>query len=322
MKTLNSEIWLDDRLLDISLNSGSSTPQPAGNTTTIQKSDPWSGQQPFLTGGGATGGNLGAPGAAGQPITQTPGTLPSAASLYQNYTPQYFPGSTVAGFTPAQQQGQQSEINFGANGTPEGNAADANSAATLNGDYLSAGNPYFSQMADRVTASAMPALTSTFNQGNRINSPGAAYAVSSGLGDAIGALGYQNYSDERTNQLRAQGLAPTLQGADLQRSAALSDAGGQQQTQNQANINDQVQRFNFQQQLPYNQLGLYNQMIQGNYGGTSTLTQPYFGPASGSGLAGGLSGALSGAGTGFAVGGPYGAAAGGILGGLFGSGKI
>jgi|SRR5882724_31937 len=278
---------------------GGSSPNPQGTTTTVQKADPWSGQQPFLS-----------------------DVMGQAQGLNQNYSPSYFPNSTVAGFTAPQQQAQAAEIAQGTSGTPQVNAADQNSALTSSGYFLGAGNPYFQQMADKVTASALPALTSTFNMGNRINSPGAAYGVSAGLGDAIGALGYQNYSDERTNQLRAQGLAPSLQGADYQNIGAVADAGAQQQQQTQASINDQIQRFNFQQQLPYNKLGLYNQMIQGNYGGTSTLTQPYFGPASGSNLAGGLSGAATGAGLGTMIMPGFGTAGGAILGGLFGGGAF
>ena len=168
-------------------------------------------------------------------------------------------------------------------------------------------------------AAAMPALTSTFNMGNRLNSPGAAYGVSQGVTDALGGIAAQNYQNERLNQQRALGLAPQTAAADYQNIGAVADVGAQQQAQAQAQLNDQVNRFNFQQQLPYNRLGLYNQMVQGNYGGSSTLSQPYFGPPSqgiGSQVLGGLGGAAGGAALGSMLMPGVGTAAGGILGGL------
>lgn len=265
---------------------------PAGQTTTIQKSDPWVGQQPFLIGG--PGPVVGPNGKVVDTGPTVPGVLTSAANLYQNYTPQYFPSSTVAPFNPTQLAGLNLETNLGLAGTPAVNASEGFLGSLESGNFLSAGNPYFQTMANNVAAQITPQLEAGFNAGNRMNSPGAAYAVSKGLSDAIGGLAYQNYSDTLGNMIKGTFTAPSVQDATYRNVAAVQDAGNQQQAQAQAQLNDAINRFNFEQQLPYNKLGIYDQMVSGNFGGTSTLTQPYFQNQGANVLSGALGGATLG----------------------------
>ncbi len=279
--------------------SGGSS-QPAGNTTTTTNSSPWTGQQPFLTGNTQSGGNglssyfpSGAtlPGTNGVSATgnnSIPGVLPAAASLYQNYAPQYFPSSTVAPFNPTQEAGQALETNLGMNGTSSVGAANNGLTAINSGSLLGAGNPYFSDMAHNVMSQVVPGIESTFAGGNDMNEPGAAFATSQGAATALGNLAYQNYNDQIKNMLSGSAIAPTIQGANLQDAQMVQDAGGQQQQQAQAQLNDLINRFNFQQQLPYNMLNTYSGLVNGNFGGTNTTTQPYFGPTMGSQIMSGL----------------------------------
>ena len=277
---LNAEIWICDVQSQIGLFGGSSSPQPAGTTTTVQKSDPWSGQQPYL-------GDV----------------FSHAQNLYDSFAPQFFPSSTVAPLDPLQSQAIALEAQRGLTGSPVDAAAQQSAANFLGGGYLSAGNPYFQSMANSVMANVVPGLEAQFNQGNSLNNPGLAYAVSQGATDALGNLAYQNYSDQLSNQLKALALAPQTTGLDFQNIAALGDAGAQLQNQAQQQINDAIARFNFQQQLPYEQLNNYANLVQGGYGSTSTLTQPYFQSQNsllGAGLLGaGLLGGLGGGGSGW-----------------------
>ena len=68
-----------------------------GSTTTVQKADPWEGQQPYLVGGIHING---------VPIA---GTFYEANKLYQNgqLAPEYYPGQTVADQSPWTQQALQ-----------------------------------------------------------------------------------------------------------------------------------------------------------------------------------------------------------------------
>lgn len=240
----------------------------SGTTQTVQKSDPWSGQQGYLT-----------------------DVFNQAQNQFQNYKPQYFPGNTVAGFTPFQNQAVQATADVAQNNPTAGNANGAINGY-LSGDYLKQGNPYFKNVADTVKANVVPQLESQFSGSSYgLNRPGAAYAVGNGTSDAIGNLAYQDYQNQQGNQLKAAYLAPQVQQMPYTDIAQLYNAGATQQGQNQADINSNIDRFNFGQQLPYNQLNQYANLISGNYGGTSTLTQPYYSNNSGNILGGGLLGA-------------------------------
>lgn len=312
-----------------------------GSTTTVQKSDPWSGQQPYLTSGfnqaanlygigqggsgsttmgqtpgmaaanaatgtrGGDGANLGqqiATGfltggannsaiqdisqamAAGTPITDaqwaqagygpggaalgstagaTPGTATGASSQTTGgnpggsvFGPQYFPGATYAPPTGLQNAGLNQTGFFGLNGTPAGNAA---VNADVNG--INGSPSFFNNIASQV----LPQIQGQFASGNRLDSGLATRAATSGLGDAW-----------MKNQLNYMQQAPTLNGMQMSGAESAATAGQQQQTNNQAGINDQIQRYNYNQQLPYSNLNNYMNLIQGNYGGTSSTSQPYF----------------------------------------------
>lgn len=292
-----------------------------GTTTQVQKSDPWSGQQPFLAGTQPSiipGTNL--PVFNGAPTS----VLNSAADIYNEVTPQYFPGNTVSPFNAQQTAGQNAEFNYGAMGGSPAVGAATNFETNLeNGAYLDpTKNPNWNSMASNVMSQVVPGLESQFTQGNTMNSPGAAFAVSQGATNALGSLAAQQYGSTLGLMNNAAGYsAPNLQQANLASIAAMQDAGNQQQTQAQNELNGQIQRFNYGQTLPMNLLDWYAGVVNGTgtNGGTSSLQTPYFGPSPAMGA---VSGALSGAGMGSAAG-PYGAAAGAILGGLggyFGSG--
>lgn len=296
--------------------SGGSS-QPAGNTTSTNTSAPWSGQTPYLTGGGSTTVAPGTPGANANPNSpSSSGVFNAAANLYQNYTPQYYPNSTVAPLNPTQQVGQSLETAQGLSGSPGVNQANNFLGNEESGGFLSAGNPYWSSMANNVLSQTMPSLESTFTQGNAVNEPGAAYAVSQGANDALGSVMGNQYTTLLQQANQGAMLAPGIQSANLQNTAAIQDAGNQQQAQSQAQLNNQVNQFNYEQMLPYNQLTQYADTVSGNYGGTSTLTQPYY---TGSNAAtNGLLGGVAGAGLGGLLGGSSGASSGSLLGMLAG----
>lgn len=243
-----------------------------GNTTTVQKADPWSGQQPYLK-----------------------DVFKQAQQLDQNYTPQYYPHSTVAPFNPTERLGLNMAVDTATN-DPLTGATGGQLTDTLNGNYLDASsNPYLQGYMNSVASTVTPALESQFNQGgNGMNSSLASYGVSQGLSNALANTAYQNYSDERTNQLRAALEAPSAQTMGFTDANAVQNAGQQQQTQAQNQLSDLVNRFNFGQQLPYNKLNTYDSLINGTYGGTTTTTQPYYTNMGANALSGGIGGAMLG----------------------------
>src|SRR5262249_18616767 len=95
------------------------------------------------------------------------------------------------------------------------------------------------------------------------------------LGDLAGNLGYQGYAAERANMLNAINAAPPYAQADYTDIAQLGDVGRQREAMAQTLINDQIARWNFEQQMPADKLAQYAQLIRGDFGGTKTTTAPY-----------------------------------------------
>ena len=229
-----------------------------GTTTSNTVSTPWSGQQPYLS-----------------------QTYQQAQNLYQNPSdyPQLYPGAT-SGSEVAQLNPTQINAITQAGNLSGGNSAlqSANSSLTNynNGSMLSANNPYFQNMADTVRAQVQPQLTSSFNAGNDMNNPGAAFGVSQGLNNAIGNLAYENYNQQSQNQLTAAQDSSANNLSEIAANSNAQTAGGTAQNTAQNTINSQVQGYNYNQTLPYQMLDQYAGMIAGSPGGSTSTTSPYF----------------------------------------------
>lgn len=92
----------------------------------------------------------------------------------------------------------------------------------------------------------------------------------------IGAL----YDTERARQLQAAMGAPQYAQSDYQDIAALGQVGQALEGQRQQEIADLMARYDFSQTIPFSDLAAYMGMIQGNYGGTTNIsnTEPYIDP--------------------------------------------
>jgi hypothetical protein len=226
-----------------------------GSTSSTTKTDPWSGQQPYLN-----------------------QAFQSARDLYNNgntaTAPQYYGSSTVAGFNPTERNAISGISDTGMNGNSALNSAGDALTNYNNGSMLSASNPYFQQMAQNISSTVTPQIESQFTHGNAMNNPAAAFATSQGLGSAIGNLAYQNYNDQSKNQLTAASLSPQQYQTQLGGQQAALTAGQAQQTQDQSQLTDQVNRWNYNQQLPYQQLNQFTNTINGQYGSTGSTTSP------------------------------------------------
>ena len=248
-------------------------------------------------------------------------------------------------------QGVANGTNFGF--SPALNNATANYTTNLeNGAYLNAnpGNSAFSQFANGSmmsnpyetgavnaannaitrayqTATA-PQTASAFESAGRYGSGAYGNAVSQNQQDLATQLGntdagmlsnlYQqnmgnmlagaqglsgNYNTAAQQQLAGSMNAPNVVNSINSAATNLYNMGGNQQALNQAQIN-----------APWQLLNNYSNLVQGQYGGQSSTTQPYYQNQT----AGALGGAASGAAMGSMFG-PWGAAIGGIGGGLVGA---
>ena len=88
---------------------------------------------------------------------------------------------------------------------------------------------------------------------------------------------HQNYGDERTNPMGAAALAPSMASADYTDIGALQQVGQAREAQAGAQLQDQIDRHNFEQTEERQRLADYAAMVAGgSFGGTSSSTQPIY----------------------------------------------
>jgi len=233
----------------------------AGSGGSTTNSGPWPGQQPYLS-----------------------DVMKTAQSQYQNYAPQYYGAagtptagqSTVAPFNPLETGSINNIGSLGTGGSSALNSANNAASYFANGNMLSAGNPYFQSMANQVTSQMTPELMRGFTQGNTDN-PNIAYAASQGLGNALGGLAYNNYNTQSQNMLNAAQIAPNIYNTQMGGLQAALQAGQAQQGQSQNQLQNLVNMWNYGQQLPYTTLNQYDNLVNGQYGVSTTSTAPAHG---------------------------------------------
>lgn len=274
-----------------------------GTTTTVQKSDPWSGQQPYL-----------------EDIFNQARAQYDTANFHP---PSYFPDSTVVPFSPETQTALNLQTARALTGSPVENAANQQLTDTLNGNYLYGGQG-FNQALDAASHQIIPQVQSAFAKSGRLDSGLAQTAMTQALSDSFA----NQYSGARQNQMQSMLFAPSMANQDYTDISKLAEVGSQREALSSENMQDAINRYYAND--PYTQtqqkLNTYANLIQGNYGGTTSgsQTSPLYRGNSTSGLLGGALGGASlasslGASTaGAGLAGPWGLALGAVGGGLLG----
>lgn len=295
--------------------SGGSKPSGQQVITTQANTGPWSGQQPYLSDG----------------FQIARQTLANQAANAQYYPGQGYVGASdwtntgvntmlaraqnvgtanAAGGEQALGGVAQGYLQNGISGTPGAGLLQS----TANGDMIGR-NPEFQGMVDRGMQALRPSIDSQFAGAGRLGSGAHANAMASAGANMAGNLAYGDYQQERSNQL---GAANQLMGGDMQARQLGAGLLGQASTNDQNNIQamlqggqitedyagraleDSMNRFNYNQNLQWDQIGKYMSLINGNYGqsGTTQQVAPIYGNSGLSSMFGGAS------------------AAGGLLGGI------
>jgi hypothetical protein len=216
--------------------------------------------------------------------------LTEAQRLYQGGGPQYYTGQNYVGPSQATQTGLQALEARARAGSPLTSAAQNQLYGTIQGDYLG-GNPFFqgafqpaAQAATSAFNTAIGGITSNASKAGRYGSgameglqTAAAGELASNLTGTAGKLAYQNYADERARQQQATFGAPQLAESDYNDINKLLAAGqfgeGYQNTALQADMD----RFNYNANLPSANLTNYLANIGTAPRPTSTTSQtPYF----------------------------------------------
>lgn len=199
---------------------------------------------------------------------------------------QMFPGTGVAGFDPAQVQGQNMAL--GAAGPQAGlaaNAANATNFFTSGNIWDPSANPALGGAIDAATRPIMerfqevqlPAIrgeavgTGNFGSSRQGVAEGiASREASRAVGDVASRLVQDQYGTNVRAQLAALGLLPTVQQGQLAPAITTSGVGDVRQALAQARLGEDVNRFNFDQMAPLLQSRELLSILQGIPGGTTT----------------------------------------------------
>lgn len=247
---------------------GSSVAQPVGTQQVIQKSDPWEEQKPFLR------------------------DVMQRSEVLANRPLNYYPNSTVTPFSGQTEDALASVENRARSGSELQRVGRSGMEATARGDFLRPESNEFlagtykamtRPMIEQFRDATMPSIDAGFARAGRYGSglyadqaQKAQDTLGRNLGEAATNLYGQNYQQERGRQLTAQQMAPEYAAADYQDAARLAQVGGTREGKASEELQDDVNRFNFNEQEPWSRLANYNAMVQGNYGRTDTTTQPIY----------------------------------------------
>ena len=216
--------------------------------------------------------------------------LGEARRLYESQGPSYFPGQTYVSPTETTLSALQAGENRAMAGSPLLRQAQAQTASTSGGDYLG-GNPFFqgafnpaARAAQQSYYDAIQNVTSKAASAGRYGSgaygqltdrAGGTFATA--LTDIAGKLAYQNYGDERARQEAATSRLPALAEADYGDIQRLLSIGQGREGYAQTALQDQINRYNYEQNLPQAKLQSYLSGVYGApSGGVSTSTQPIY----------------------------------------------
>jgi hypothetical protein len=209
--------------------------------------------------------------------------------------PKWFPGSTVSGFTPEQTQALQT---LEANASQDAPATDSslgfandlesgkyltNPGSLALSAYSNAALDPNSPQAQAITAPVVSNIVSQFVQGGNLNNPSMAYAASQGAESALANAGItaatnlgNQWNTGVDAMTRGLALAPQTAGLPFIAPQQLFQAGSLQQNQNQADLNAQIQKWNFEQTKRQNMDNWLASIAYGAPGGTSTMTTPMY----------------------------------------------
>jgi hypothetical protein len=203
--------------------------------------------------------------------------LTEAQKMYQGGGPQYYGGQTYVSPSQTTQTGLQALEARASQGNPLLQSAQGQLQNTISGGFLQ-GNPFFqgafqpaAQAAENQFKQTLGDVGSAASRAGRYGGGAmqslqdrASGQFAKSLSDTAGQLAYQNYAQERGMQQQATMAAPQMAQADYQDIQNMLQAGqvregytGQQQ---QANIN----RFNFLQNQPQQNLQNYLSLVYGN----------------------------------------------------------
>ena len=203
--------------------------------------------------------------------------LGEAQRLYQAGGPQYFAGDTFVRPSGTTQTGLQALEQRARMGNPLTGAAQQQLQREISGDFLG-GNPFFqgafapaAQAATSQFQKAIGDVSSAASRAGRYGSGAmqnlqgqASNQLAQQLSNTAGQLAYQNYDAERARQQAATMAAPAMAQADYQDIQNLLAAGQAREGYTGQQLQSDINRFNFLQNAPQQNLGTFLSSVYGN----------------------------------------------------------
>lgn len=179
----------------------------------------------------------------------------------------YYPGVTTAGFTPEQLQAQGMTSERAMGGSPLLGASKEYASDTLSGRYLNPDtNPALAGLMKSGMEQIMPNVDA--QSGGRYGSDTWALMKGKALADVASNV----YNPERERMQGMSTIAPQLDQMDYFDIGKLAAVGEEKQGMKQALINEQVKRHEFSQLEPWQRLGMFTNLVSGDWGGTTSST--------------------------------------------------
>lgn len=195
-------------------------------------------------------------------------SLKAAQNLYQTggLNIKSYGGDMVAPTSPATQQSWEAITQRATQGSPLNTASADYVQSVLAPGFLQTQSPGLGGVLDqaRNAANAQMSLAGRTGSGSH----------EAAVAGALAPILYQDYGNKMALQADMAKFAPQLAQTQYYDAQQLAGVGQQQEAQLQDQINAAMQKYYADQGAKANELALYQQLIGGNYGGTSTVTGP------------------------------------------------
>ena len=210
--------------------------------------------------------------------------LEEAKRLYETGSPQFFPGQTYVSPSEQTQQALQMAQQRAMAGSPLTGAAQAETLATIQGRGVNpflagaleqtnrlAGEDYLRNIQKLQSGASSMGRYGSAAQGQQTGQAQDIFARA--LAEQGGQLAYNSAEAERARQMAAVGAAPQMAAQDYADIQRLLSVGGAREAQSAAELQDAMNRFNFQQNLPQAKLSQFANLFSSVPQGSTTVQQ-------------------------------------------------
>ena len=208
--------------------------------------------------------------------------LEEGKRLYESQTPSFFPGQTYVSPSAQTQEALRMAQERAMAGSPLTGAAQAETLATIQGrgvnPFLAGALGQTNRLAGEEFTRNIQNLQSQAASAGRYGSnamgqqAGQAQDIfARALAEQGGQLAYNSAEAERARQMAAVGAAPQMAQADYADIQRLLSVGGAKEAQSAAELQDEMNRFNFEQNLPQAKLSQFANLFSSVPQGSTTV---------------------------------------------------